>query len=293
MIPRAGQSYAERLDIVSDVTVYIVHNRPLEQLLFSRNIVGVEFKQRCLEASRAFVSHIADECRLEEAAELTILSKGLVYQLSEAVQREIGCSLAVNLMATSRVAVAHGTARVDVAYSQIEAPAKTLVIGDTVASGATIVAALRRYRESHALDRVYVLSYAGTLVGARKIAEYCRKNRICATFLFGLAAFGLAENGFDLSFLHPETITRESYRREAHRQFRGKPVSAIGWDFGSQVMAPQKYRKLCWLEAEIWGLHEFACLALAEEPADLRELSHERAAYIGELHRSGRLSQFT
>lgn len=57
----------------------------------------------------------------------------------------------------------------------------------------------------------------------------------------------------------------------------------MGWDFGSQVMAPRKYRRLCWVEAEVWGLHGSDCLAVAERPENWAELAHERAAYADAL----------
>ncbi|MFC4586101.1 hypothetical protein [Sphaerisporangium corydalis] len=263
--------------------LYVVRNRALERMLFDRNLVGTGFRRACLESSRHFIGHLTDECRTGDTAELMILSKGLVYQLGEAAALENGQNLPLNLIATSRVAVSPASARVEVAYSQLEAPAGTLLIGDTVASGETIIAAVGRYLRTHALERLYVLSYAGTLGGAERIAAFCARHGVRPTFLYGLAAFGLGLNGFDLSFLHPETITRRAYVERAARQFSGKPVSAVGWDFGSQVVSPRKYRRLCWVEAEVWGLHGSDCLAVAERPESWAELAHERAAYVDAL----------
>ncbi|GII66288.1 hypothetical protein Skr01_63730 [Sphaerisporangium krabiense] len=263
--------------------LYVVHNGALERLLFDRNLIGADFRRACLESSRLFLGHLGDEYQPGRTAELAILSKGLVYQLGEAAVRQSGENLPLNLVATSRVAVSPDTARVEVSYAQFEAPADTLLVGDTVASGATIIAALGRYLESHRLERVYVLSYAGALRGARRITAFCARRGIRATFLYGLAAFGLGLNGFDLSFLHPDTLTRRAYADRAARQFSGKAVSAVGWDFGAQATAPRKYRHLCWVEAEVWGLHGSDCLAVAERPEDWAELSRERAAYADAL----------
>jgi hypothetical protein len=161
--------------------------------------------------------------------------------------------------------------------------ARTLIIGDIVASGATIIAALDAYTRKHRLERVYILSYAGTGVGARRVASFCAEKSVESTFLYGLAVFGLGENGFDLSFLHPETVARGIYKERAREQFAGRAASAVGWDFGSQAMAPQKYRQLCWVEAEIWGLHDMPCFEIAEEPRNWGDLAHERAAYADRL----------
>lgn len=59
----------------------------------------------------------------------------------------------------------------------------------------------------------------------------------------------------------------------------GRAVSAVGWDFGSQCMAPRKYRHLGWVEAELWDLADSESFAFTEEPEDWSELAHERHAY--------------
>jgi hypothetical protein len=278
MILQIEGSTAE-LHKVDGATIYIVHNESLEGLLFDRNLTGTGFRSACLSSSRYFIRHLADEYDVGCIAELVILSKGLLYQLSEAAPQEIGHNLPTNLIATSRVAVSGDSAKVIITYSQLEAPADTLIIGDTVASGATIIESLGAYKEKYSLQRLYILSYAGSKVGALRIAEFCRSNSIACTFLYGLAIFGLGDNGFDLSFLHPDTITREGYRNRARIQFSGHEASAVGWDFGSQAMAPTKYRHLCWIEASVWGLLDKECFEVAEEPLDLSELSHEKPAY--------------
>ncbi|WP_198041514.1 hypothetical protein [Micromonospora chokoriensis] len=282
MIEDTGSSVIESIGSRTGVTgLHLVHNRHLEALLFDRNLTDLPFRQACLASSREFVRHIRDELDGADLTELIILSKGLVYQLAEAVALDAGRNLPANLVCTSRVAVASDDATVEVSYARFDAGGSTLLIGDTVASGATIVAALREYRRFHPVRRLYVLSYAGALHGAARIADYCASSGIECTMLFGLAAFGLAENGFDLSFLHPATVTRDAYRERARRQFAGKPVSAVGWDFGSQAMAPEKYRQLCWVEAGLWDLHGSPALAVARAPENMEALAHEAPAYAG------------
>ena len=258
----------------------IVENAALEGMLFNRNLVGIEFSQLCLEASGHFLCHIVDE--LDDAAqtaELVILSKGLTYRIGEAYAGVTGVSLPMNLIATRRAEVHGDVVSIDAMYERLDAGGSTLIIGDTVASGATVVAALEAYQRRSEVRRLYVFSFAGSRVGAQRIGDYCRRRSIRLTMLFGLAAFGLADNGFDLSFLDPDTHTRAEYREMARVQFDGRPVSAVGWDFGSQVMAPTKYRELCWLEAEKWGLHGHPSLALEKEPTDMNLLRGESAAF--------------
>jgi hypothetical protein len=106
-------------------------------------------------------------------------------------------------------------AKVEVSYRSLDAGGSTLLVGDTVASGTTIVAALEEYSTVHQLRRLFLFSFAGSLIGARRIADYCAQKSIDLTMLFGLAAFGLGVNGFDLSFLDPATLTDSSYKTRA------------------------------------------------------------------------------
>lgn len=278
MISEVPGSRVEEIGEAHNVEhLFIGHNAALEDLLFNRNLVELVFRRACHQATLYFIQHLIDELATD-VTELMILSKGLSYQLGSAFATAAERNLPCNLIATTRTTASDDGAKVEVIYSRFDAGGSTLIIGDTVASGATIITALDEYRQHHSLKRVYILSYAGSLVGAQRIQLYCSDHCIEVVFLFGLAAFGLARNGFDLSFLHPDTVCRETYRQRAAMQFGDRAVSAVGWDFGSQMMAPQKYRQLCWLEAQKWDLADSQSLLLAEEPVDFSLVSRERIA---------------
>jgi hypothetical protein len=282
MILDLPTSTAMRVDDVgSGNELYIVQNTPLEALLFDRNIIGIEFKKTCLASTELLLSHLSDELRDERSlSELVILSKGLAYQVNEAFTTVIGTNLPMNLISTRRAKVVDDIdVEIEVSYSRIDSPTTSLIIGDTIASGATIVSALESYGANRPIHSVFLLSFAGSLIGAKRISEYCASRGIKLKVLYGLAAFGLAQNGFDLSFLDPGTITDDRHRSRCLKQFDGQPVSAVGWDFGSQWMAPEKYRQLCWMEAEKWGLHGHPSLALETRPLDNSLIEGERAAF--------------
>lgn len=256
--------------------LHIVENEPLERILFGRGLIGLPHRRACLAASRLFLAHLADD--LADAAELVILSKGLAYQLGAAAD-SVEINLPTNLVATTRVDVVADDAKIDVSYARFDAGKPCLVIGDTVASGATVVAAVEAYRQVHRLERLFLLSYAGSGVGARRIAEFCARLGIECTILYGLAVFGLGANGFDLSFNHPDTVTSDAYRERARRLYGDRQVSGVGWDFGAQFMAPDKYRELSWLEAHAHGLLDSPEFSFAREPDDLASLARESAAF--------------
>jgi hypothetical protein len=252
----APGSNARMVRLDGDTEVCIVENQPLEELLLNRKLTGVKFRQACLLSTRLFLRHILEELTSYPVSELMILSKGLVYQLGEAFALETGRNLPTNIVAAMRARVEGEAAKIDLPYSRLDAGGDRLIIGDTVASGSTLIAVLDEYRLHHELSQVYLLSYAGSALGAKAVTKYCRARQIGLLIMYGLAAFGLGDNGFDLSFLHPDTVASREYVERAHVLYRGQQVSAVGWDFGSQMMAPDKYKRLSWVESRLLGIDE-------------------------------------
>lgn len=282
MITQVEASRITRVSLDSGVDVHLVHNAALEALLFDRNLIELPFRKTCLAASEFFLRHITDELAAAATlAELVILSKGLAYQLGEAYASVIGENLPTNLIATQRRSVLEDEVSIEVTYRRFDAGGETLLIGDTVASGATICSALAQYMQAHTLRSVFVLSYAGSVLGANRIAQFCQQNGIAFRLLYGLAAFGLAPNRFDLSFLDPATIAEPPYVERARLLFSNRAVSAVGWDFGSQSMAPQKYRYLSWVEAKRWDLEGDPALDVAVEPPDREAIERDAPRLLG------------
>jgi len=226
------------------------------------------------------VAHFAEELSdPSDVAELVLLSKGIQYRLGDAMENALGYRPQTNFLAASRRQVAGAEVTVEIDYASLDAPAGTIVIGDTVASGETVCTALDYYLRHHRLNRVLLVSIAGSTVGAARIGRFCAEREIELTIVYGLAAFGLAANGFDLSFLHPDTICEDVYKDRAAEVFEELPISAVGWDFGSQVQAIDKYRALCWVEARYWGLEKSELFSVAKQPTLRHQIEREHAAY--------------
>lgn len=273
-------SEMEQVELDGVERAFVVHNAALEALLFDRRLVGLEFTRRCSDASTFFVRHFATELQAQRpsSAELMILSKGYYYWLHPAFELVLGRNLEINQVATRRATVNGADVQVEVCYKNFDAGSPNLVIGDTLASGATVCEALREYLRSETVEEVIMFCYAGTGVGAKRVGESCSSAGIRLTMVLGLAVFGLGDNGFDLSFLHPETKTREAYRERALQLFKGRPVSAVGWDFGSQAQSGRKYRALTWVERQRWQLGDDVFLSV-DRPSDWRLIQAERAAF--------------
>lgn len=263
-------------------TVLIAEAGSLERLMFNRNIVGTEFLKICGAASTEILSGLVGRFGstfFDDFAELVVLSKGLCYQLGAAAQTVLARSLDTNFIATRREEVGAEGARIGTSYTSFTSPANDIIIADTVASGATICAALEVYRRFAEVRRLIILSFAGSALGACAISGYCAGRGIELTLVYGLAVFGLARNGFDLSFLDPDTITADRHRRRATDAFQGRPVSAVGWDFGSQAYSPRKYAMLCWIEERYWNLVGSGVFQQTTPPTDARLVLGEINAY--------------
>jgi hypothetical protein len=275
-------SQLEKLSIPGISNAFIICNVHLESILLNRNTIGLEFTEHCESATQAFLEHFRPDITpliQHGVAELMLLSKGLYYWMHNAFATVFLTNLEINFAATKRAEISEGSVRVEVPYFNFDSPAETLILGDTVASGATVCEALSCYLQHWKLRSVFLFTIAGSVVGGQEISRFCDSRGIDLTLAYGLAAFGLGSNGFDLSFLHPETITSAKYRERARQLYEGKPISAAGWDFGTQAQAVKKYRMLSWLEAERWGLQDSDSIAEKESPGNSCLVKKEKPAY--------------
>ena len=275
-----NESHIYSAEIKDIDNCYIATNEPLEKMLFNRNLIGLKFSECCEAATQKFLKHFEPEIKEagEDIAELMILTKGLYYWLHNAYAKVYNKNLQINFIYTSRAKVTEETVKVVVKTKNFDAIASNLIIGDTVASGETICVALREYLKYQELKQVFIFSIVGSKIGGQAISKFCKEHGIKLNIIYGLAAFGLASNGFDLSFLHPDTVTQSKYIVEAKEIFKGKQVSAAGWDFGSQSQAIRKYKMLCWLEEKYWGLENSGVFQETEKPTEVRLIEKEAIA---------------
>lgn len=273
-----SQIYDAKIDGIDNS--YICTNKALEKILFNRNLIGLDFTKNCEIATINFLRHIEPEISeaINDIAELIILTKGIYYWMHSSFQKVFNENLQANLVYTSRAKVTNEEVRVVVKALNFDVPANNLIIGDTIASGETICVALKEYIKWHQLKQVFILTIVGSKVGTQIISKFCKAHGIKLHIIYGLAAFGLASNGFDLSFLHQDTITEHKYIEMAKDKYKGKAVSAAGWDFGAQAQAIRKYRMLCWLEEKYWGLENTEVFQETELPDDLRLIEKESVA---------------
>lgn len=273
------ESILKSVNFLEKIDCYLVENHPLEELLFNRGLIGFDFTDVCYKASIKFIEHLYEElAAVDDISELMILSKGFYYKLHQAYSTVFKKNLQVNFIATKRNIDKYGNMNIDIPYSDISAKTSNVIIGDTIASGATICKVISHYLQYKQIENLYIVSYCGSKIGAIKISEFCEKKKIKLILLYGLAAFGLAENGFDLSFLHSDTITNQKYIDRAKKYYHGYPVSAVGVDFGTQSQSLKKYANLCSLEREYWNLGDDV-FPFYDNDIDISLVEKEKSAF--------------
>lgn len=242
-----------KLHINDSNEFYLITNKHVENVLYNRGLIGKEFVTECYHSSSKFMLHFKQELNDNDVSELMILSKGYYYKFYDAYANILKKNLQINFIATKRVSIDGDNTKIIIPYSDISALTDTLLIGDTIATGKTICTVLKHYLEHHSIKKVFVYTIAGSILGGNEIYHFCKRNSIDLVLVYSIAAFGLGTNGFDLSFLHEDTIAEKKYIDKAKTLYNNQPISSVGVDFGSQSQSIKKYSNLCWLEKEFWN----------------------------------------
>lgn len=247
-----------------DADAHILESPALESFLFDRTVVGIPLLNAAREATVHWLAALRDHQLLdpgEDVAGLTILTGGLYYGLQPAWQTVFGSLLPENFIGVKRHLDERNQWFADYHYVSFEAPCTTVLVGDTVASGVSLSQGIRVFAEwavPRGLKKVHFFSACGSRIGGERIRNLCANLGLRSTFTHGLAAFGLAEKGWqlpdtDLPWLHADTVTQPHYLQRAQAAFQDKPVCAIG-DWGMRCKNPKSYLHEWREEVAYWNL---------------------------------------
>ena len=135
----------------------------------------------------------------------------------------------------------------DISYRNIDSlPEKPfLFIGDTIATGSTLFSTLHEIRrEVEQTAGIAIFSIASGLPGATLLSKMEKIFGGTKIFLYQTnAIFGLMENGTDMPWLHPDTITTNELRDKAinnYGEYLAKHWCTI-WDWGERCNSSSKY----------------------------------------------------
>eukprot|EP00937_MAST-01D_sp_MAST-1D-sp2_P005192 g5192.t1 len=208
-------------------------------------LVGAELERLALECSKDFARALpADLPR--DAVSLEILNGGHYYFVGEAVEAALGRPCRVSTIRAKRRQEESGDWRVNVwdAGGADVNDCSALLIGDTIATGTTLVGVLEHLLEQRRerglkLPDIYIFAIAGSSLvssapGIGRIDAALRAQGRCLHLYFANAQFNLASNGTDLGF------EGALYEARAEREIRAKlggfapHMRCCVWDWGDR-----------------------------------------------------------
>lgn len=229
-------------------------------ILFHPYLAGKELQEKMERMSRIFVDVMTEKAlkgvKLERLVEFVLLSGGLYYSLARGFREAHGYALPQCFLGIKRQRVegTEGHFRAVSTYENFEAlpDDATVIIGDTVATGSTLVRAigdLERAAEERdsQIKRIIVCSLACSTEGARKLGMLEKKMAERGQELHLIVAeqlFHLMPDGTDLRFLREDSLMPEETRRytlERYGEYLGKEMKCAVFDWGTRCKNPKAH----------------------------------------------------
>ncbi len=230
---------------------YIIQSEPALNILLRPWLVGSSLANLARDASIDFLRvayYIVEMFRntcYERFAELVPLAGGLYYSIAEAFERLFGETINRCFIGARRHRTPTGW-KTKLAYENFEALPKEplVIIGDTIATGGTLERIINSLLAQNAEIRaIIIFSIAGGLPGAVRVKEVADRVNAPMYLFYSNAIFGVEDNGTDMPWLHPATITTHETRERALSTFGpelGRRWCSI-WDWGDRSKHPLKH----------------------------------------------------
>lgn len=220
---------------------FILESDSIDRLLVSpgRKLLGVERMNTAFEATTTWCRALVEQEFFKnpnDVCTMTVLAEGIGHNLPAALATALAPNhqRGDNFMGVSRFALpknesdAYTPFDARVKYLRVESPASVWVMLDTIATGATLVRGLEAAFANAPKPREILLGTpAGSLVGAKKIADLCVRENVYITFFFFGAIFGLWQDGTALPWCHPDTIFSGTPRGEKNRALTARIFNNI------------------------------------------------------------------
>ena len=230
---------------------YVIESPTALQILLQPWIVGAKLARLARSSSVDFLRtayHLCPELReslLGNVTEVVPLAGSLYYGIGEAFEVVFGEAVSRSFIGAKRHLSPSGWIT-ELSYENFEAmsPDPVIIIGDTIATGGTI----ERIVEStvaHASDMRAIIIYAiaGGLAGAVRIKQLANRIGVPVYLFCSNAVFGVEQNGTDMPWLHPGTITSPENRGKAEDAYGsdlGRRWCSV-WDWGERAKDPLKH----------------------------------------------------
>lgn len=211
------------------------------RIVTSPFLVGPELEQLALQSSTDFLRQI----NVQNPVEVVILQGGKYYHLGDAYEKLHASRPQLCEIHSKRFFEEGWHARVWGLQSGLGGQ-KTLLVGDTIATGTTLQAVLEKVIDASVeadakLNDIYIFSIAGAGKGEEKISKLDAKLAPLGAqvrMFYANARFGLADNGTDLLFDSAEYYPQAKAEiDQILGPFSSKMKCAI-WDWGDRFTNP-------------------------------------------------------
>ncbi len=146
---------------------YIISHPETNRLMNSPEVVGYEVYECLLPATRRMLRYLKDQGKISSANILSILRGALNYPMEESCYREGIQVHDISFLSSERVFHDDELAGLEIKYSKLATvPDSTLVIGDIIASGDTLVHCLKFVTEYYRRHNVKLRNIVFFTIGA-------------------------------------------------------------------------------------------------------------------------------
>lgn len=261
-----SNSSEARIYAVSDPSLpensYIVCSQATRDVLYRPHLAGIELQKAMERVGEVLVKSITeialDGTKREKAVELVYLSGGLYYNINHGFKQVHNFAIPQCFIGIQRVRVegTEGQFSARVGYENFESlpDNATVIIGDTIASGATMIKGLQYledqlFEKNFKLDKLVISTIAGSTEGTRRIKKAVEKLKsshpgLKTYFIAGEQFFTLMPDGTDLRFLEHDSLMPEETRQytlSTYGEWLGAKMKCAVFDWGTRCKNPAKH----------------------------------------------------
>jgi len=239
---------------------FIVYNKVFGDVLYNPFCAGISLQNKMQRVGIEFSKLIQKLCFKDSVEkktilELVFLSGGLFYNLNYGFKKTFNFSLPQCFLGIARHHVPNtlGDFEAKIDYTNFEALTDNanIVIGDTLATGATLcsgVEYLIKYaqKQNKTINSFVFVTLAGSKKGAiafkNTLKKYGFENK--ASIIFANQVFHLMENGTDLRFFGPDAILSADAEKETLKRYGkelGYRFKCAVFDWGTRCKNPLKH----------------------------------------------------
>ncbi len=243
---------------------YIICSGPSRRILYNPQMAGRELQEEMERMSPLFIKAATQKAlrgaRLDDVVEFVLLAGGLYYSMARGFREVHGHALPQCFLGIKRQRIegSEGQFRAVSTYENFESLPKesAVIIGDTIATGATIVRALRQLEDAAAekegkVRRLVVCSLACSTEGARRLGKLEKEMRardpeFRIWLIVAEQLFHLMPDGTDMRFLREDVVVPEESREytiSRYGEALGKEMKCAIFDWGTRCKNPKAHYK--------------------------------------------------